>query len=173
MIELYKNKFIDSRYINIVSNWYLSHTERDRLIIKAVTALMMVSFVWILIVQPLVNWHKQQKAIERSTYALLNTIKINANQLVKSKTNSSDGTANNTALVPIITKTASLNKIQLSRLQPGSDDAVIVYVEKQRFSSVLKWFVQLKENNQIQINSVSIESEDGNGLVSAQISFIR
>ena len=33
-------------------------------------------------------------------------------------------------------------------------------LEDQRFSAVLRWILQLRENNKIQINSASIESEE-------------
>ena len=173
MNEFIKNKLIDSRTLSNINNWYLSHTRRDQLTIQTVSALVVISLFWTIIFQPLLDWHNQQKDNERSTYALLSTIKNNANELVKLKTNSNGVSTNNKAIIPIITKTANLNKIQLSRLQPGSDDAVVVYLEKQGSSSVLKWVVQLKENNKIHINSINIESEEANGLVSAQISFYR
>ena len=106
-------------------------------------------------------------------YSLLTTIKNNTNELVQTKSDFNKTSTKNTAIVPIITRTANLNKIQLSRLQPESDDAVIVYLEEQSFSAVLKWTLQLRENNLIKIRSANIESEEVDGLINAQLSFIR
>jgi Type II secretory pathway, component PulM len=106
-------------------------------------------------------------------YSLLTTIKNNTNELVQTKSDFNKNSATNTAIVPIITQTANLNKIQLSRLQPESDDAVVVYLEDQRFSAVLRWALQLRENNSIRISSANIESEEVDGLITAQLSFIR
>ena len=173
MIDLFRYKLVDSRIGAVISNWYLSHTTRDQTIIKFVTILVLLTFVWAIILQPLLNWHAQQKSSERFMYSLLTTIKNNTNELVQTKSDFNKTSTTNTAIVPIITRTANLNEIQLSRLQPESDDAVVVYLEDQRFSSVLRWILQLRENNMIRINSANIESEEVDGLVTAQLSFIR
>ena len=106
-------------------------------------------------------------------YSLLTTIKNNTNELAQTKSDFNKTSNTKTAIVPIITRTANLNKIQLSRLQPESDDAVVVYLEDQRFSAVLRWSLQLRENNSIRIVSANIESEEVDGLITAQLSFIR
>ena len=135
--------------------------------------LVLLTFVWAIILQPLLNWHAQQKSSESLMYSLLTTIKNNTNELVQTKSDFNKTSTTNTAIVPIITRTANLNKIQLSRLQPESDDAVVVYLEDQRFSAVLRWTLQLRENNLIRISSANIESEEVDGLITAQLSFIR
>ena len=168
-----KYKLVDSRIGAVISNWYLSHTTRDQTIIKFVTILVLLTFVWAIILRPLLHWHAQQKSSERLMYSLLTTIKNNTNELVQTKGDFNKTSTTNTAIVPIITRTANLNKIQLSRLLPESDDAVVVYLVDQRFSSVLRWILQLRENNMIRINSANIESEEVDGLVTAQLSFMR
>ena len=173
MIDFSKYKFADSKVGNIISNWYLSHTNRDQIVIKFVTILVLLTFIWAIILQPLLNWHAQQKSTERLMYSLLTTIKNNTNKLVQSKSDFNGTSNTNTAIIPIITRTANLNKIKLSRLQPESDDAVVVYLEDQRFSSVLRWILQLRENNTIRVSSANIESEEVDGLITAQLSFIR
>ena len=92
---------------------------------------------------------------------------------MQTKSDFNKASTTNMTIIPIITRTANLNKIQLSRLQPESDDAVVVYIENQKFSSVLRWILQLRENNQIYISSANIESEEVDGLVNTQLSFIR
>ena len=173
MIDFSKYKLADSRIGNIISSWYLSHTTRDQAIIKFVAILVLLTFFWAIILQPLLNWHAQQKSSARLMYSLLTTIKNNTNKLVQSKNDFNGASTTNTAIIPIITRTANLNKIQLSRLQPDSEDAVVVYLEDQRFSSVLRWILQLRENNTIRINSANIESEEVDGLITAQLSFVR
>ena len=173
MIDFSKYNLVESKIGAVISNWYLSHTTRDQAIIKFVAILVLLTFVWAIILQPLLNWHAQQKSSERSMYSLLTTIKNNTNKLVQSKSDFNSTSTTNTALIPIITRTANLNKIKLSRLQPESDDAVVVYLEDQRFSSVLRWILQLKENNTISISSENIESEEVDGLITAQLSFVR
>ena len=173
MIDFSRYKLGDSRIGAVISNWYLSHTTRDQTIIKFVAILVLLTLVWTIILQPLLSWHNQQKSSERLMYSLLTTIKNNTNELVQTKSDFNKTSTTNTAIVPIITRTANLNKIQLSRLQPESDDAVIVYLEEQRFSAVLKWTLQLRENNFIKIRSANIESEEVDGLINAQLSFIR
>ena len=118
MIDLSKYKLVDSIIGAITSNWYLSHTTRDQTIIKFVTILVLLTFVWAIILQPLLYWHAQQKSSERLMYSLLTTIKNNTNELVQTKSDFNKTSTTNTAIVPVITRTANLNKIQLSRLQP-------------------------------------------------------
>ena len=173
MIDFSKYKLADSRVGNIISNWYLSHTNRDQIVIKFVTILILLTFSWAIMLQPLLNWHAQQKSTERLMYSLLTTIKNNTNKLVQSKSDFNGTSTTNAAIIPIITRTANLNKIKLSRLQPESDDAVVVYLEDQRFNSVLRWILQLRENNTIRISSANIESEEVDGLITAQLSFVR
>ena len=173
MIDFLRHKLVDHRIGNIITNWYLSHTNRDQTVIKLVPILVLLAFIWAIILQPFLNWHAQQKSTERLMYSLLTTIKNNTDKLVQSKSDFNGTSTRNTAIVPVITRTANLNKIKLSRLQPESDDAVIVYLEDQRFSSVLRWILQLRENNTIRISSANIESEEVGGLITAQLSFIR
>ena len=125
MIDIQKYKLINSRIGAVISNWYLSHTTRDQAIIKFVAILVLLTFVWAVILQPLLNWHAQQKNSERLTYTLLSTIKNNTNELSKSKNDVNGYSGNNATIIPIITRTANLNKIQLSRLQPESDLSLI------------------------------------------------
>ena len=166
-------KLVHSRIGVVISNWYMSHTTREQTIIKFVAILVLLTSFWAIILQPLLNWHTQQKSSERLMYSLLTTIKNNTNELVQTKSDFNKTSTTTTAIVPIITRTANLNKIQLSRLQPESDDAVVVYLEDQKFSDVLRWTLQLRENNSIQISSANIESEEVGGLITAQLSFIR
>ena len=173
MIDFSTYKLVNSRIGIVITDWYLSHTNRDQTVIKFVTILVLLAFIWAIVLQPLLNWHAQQKSSERLMYSLLTTIKNNTNELVKSKSDFNGTSTTNTAIIPIITRTANLNKIKLSRLQPESDDAVVVYLEDQRFSSVLRWILQLRENNSIRISSANIESEEVDGLITAQLSFIR
>ena len=173
MIDFTRYKLSESRIGASISNWYLSHTTRDQTIIKFVAILVLLTLVWTIILQPLLNWHTQQKNSERLMYSLLTTIKHNTYELVQTKSDFNKTSTTNTAIVPIITRTANLNKIQLSRLQPESDDAVVVYLEDQRFSALLRWTLQLRENNSIRISSANIESEEVDGLITAQLSFIR
>ncbi|MFL2527979.1 MAG: type II secretion system protein GspM [Candidatus Azotimanducaceae bacterium] len=173
MIDFSKYKLVDSRIGIVITDWYLSHTNRDQTVIKFVTILVLLTFIWAIIFQPLLNWHAQQKSTERLMYSLLTTIKNNTNKLVQSKSDFNGTSTTNTAIIPIITRTANLNKIKLSRLQPESDDAVVVYLEDQRFSSVLRWILQLRENNMISIRSANIESEEVDGMIAAQLSFTR
>ena len=173
MIDFKRYKLSESRIGASISNWYLSHTTRDQTIIKFVVILVLLTFVWSIILQPLFSWHAQQKSSERLMYGLLTTIQNNTNELAQTKSDFNKTSTTNTAIVPIITRTANLNKIQLSRLQPESDDAVVVYLEDQRFSAVLRWALQLRENNSIRISSANIASEEVDGLITAQLSFIR
>ena len=84
MIDFAKYKLVDSRIGAVLSNWYLSHTTRDQTIFKFVAILALLTFVWAIILQPLLNWHTQQKNSERLMYSLLTTIKNNTNELLNS-----------------------------------------------------------------------------------------
>ena len=165
MLSFFKQSF--------AGEWYYGHNERDKKILNYVFVAITSLLLWFLCIKPITDWNFDQKSSAVAAYRVFSTIESNSTQLRQTSSKNGIAISKQESLIPVITKTASLRNIQLNRLEPDSDDAVTVFVEKQSFNSIIKWIAQLEENNQISVGRLNIESDESTKRIAAQITFIK
>ena len=158
---------------SFAGEWYYGHNERDKKILYYVFVAVALLLIWFLCIKPITDWNFDQKSSAVAAYRVFSTIESNSTQLRQNSSKNGIVTSKQESLIPVITKTASLRNIQLNRLEPDSDDAVTIFVEKQSFNSIIKWIAQLEENNQISVGRLNIESDESTKRITAQITFIK
>ena len=171
-------KELSSTSINTLKNsfaadWYYSHSSKDQKIINYLLLLIVMSLLGIFCIKPVIDWNIDKKSSAVTAYRVFNTIHAASDELKKTSSETSLDTANEVSIIPLITKTASIQNIQLNRLQPDLDTSVTVFLENQSFNVIIHWIGQLQENNQIKVTRANIESDESTKLVSAQITFLK
>ena len=73
--------------------------------------------------------------------------------------------------MPIITRTADAQGLQLNRLQPETNGVVSVVLQAQPFNDIVSWVAQLNENNGVTVLRASVDSQGMPGYVNAQVRF--
>jgi len=147
--------------------WYQQKGQADRLILILLSAVIAVFFVFMAIWSPVSNWNEAQKIKLSDAKEELRWIKSNT---VAAKRLSGQSASNNSRspILQAITGTASRQKLRLSRVQPESDAAVSVTIERQSFNRIITWLASLGSEQRVGISRITITSE-GAGLVNAQI----
>ena len=158
---------------SFAGEWYYGHNGRDKKILDYAFMAVALLLMWFLCIKPITDWNFDQKSSAVAAYRVFSTIESNSTQLRQNSLKNGMVTSKQESLIPVITKTASLRNIQLTRLEPDSDDAVTIFVEKQSFNSIIKWIAQLEENNQISVGRLNIESDESTKRIAAQITFIK
>ena len=158
---------------SFIGDWYYGHNQRDQRILRYLLVVVLIFLFWLLCIKPVTDWNFEQKTSAANAYRVLSIINSHSNQLKGTLTEKAFTSAKHESLIPIITKTAGLRKIQLNRLQPDSDTSVTVFIENQSFNSIIKWIAQLEENNRVVVNRLNIESDEATNNVTAQISFVK
>ena len=168
MMKFTNLDLIASIKASIVGEWFYSHSSKEQKIMLLLFILVSASIMWLIIFKPISNWKYNQESGHAKAFEVMTLLEANKNELVEiEKGDSVD--SKKSSIIPIITRTAVLNSIQLNRLQPDGNSVVTVFVENQSFNSVISWISQLQENNGLQVSRINIETQDSNGLISAQI----
>ncbi|MDC0213233.1 type II secretion system protein M [Gammaproteobacteria bacterium] len=173
MIKIRKYLSLDYIENSVFGIWYQSHNQRDRKTVKYLTIAAILMFLGLLVIKPVFDWNQNQKKSAANAYQILSTINANHKGLKKPLSKDTQASNNQDSLIPIITKTASLNEIQLNKLQPQNDDSVAVYLENQSFNRIIKWISQIKTNNEVKVSRINVESSALANSVNVQVVLIK
>ncbi len=149
--------------------WYAGRESREQQIVLALAVLLVVSLLWLAIWKPISDWRETADNRYRNAQAQLDWMMANeARGRAVAQASAGSGGAGR-SLLPIITRSAQAQGIQVNRLQPESNGIVSVSIQGQRFNTVLQWLHQLQENNGVTVLRLAVDAEDHPGIVSAQI----
>lgn len=146
---------------------------RERVILVAGVAMLVLVLVYLLVWEPLVEANRQRsEALERAR-ALATRIEQAA--VLVSSQGSSRSVDRNTSLVAAIDRTSRspvLGKPP-SRVQPEGDREVKVWIEDVPFNNLLRWLQDLESRYGIGAASAEIERGSRPGAVSVRLSLTR
>lgn len=150
--------------------WYLGREPQEQRVILALTILVVVALLWVMVWKPVSDWRETSDNRYQNAQAQLDWMKANEER-GRAVARASSGSANTggRSLLPIITRSAQAQGIQVNRLQPESNGVVSVSIQGQPFNDLLRWLHQLQENNGVDIVRVAVDAQDSPGIVNAQI----
>jgi general secretion pathway protein M len=149
--------------------WYLGREQNEQHIILALTILVVVSILWLAVWQPVSNWRETAHNRYQNAQAQLDWMKANE-QRARGMARSAAGSGGaGRSLLPIITRSAEAQGIQVNRLQPEANGVVSVSIQGQPFNDLLRWLHQLQENNGVAVLRLAVDADERPGIVNAQI----
>jgi len=148
--------------------WYEGREPGEKPIIVALTALVVISLLWLMIWKPLSEWRtfsENRYVNAQSVWDWMQANEADARQTARSGA----GGATTRSLLPVITRAANSHGLRLNRLQPEADGAVSVVLQAQSFNAMLKWLDELEQQHKVSVQRVSLDAEGKPGLINAQL----
>ncbi len=163
MIERLQERFAGSG----IGRWYYGREPGEQRIVAALAVLVAVAVLWLGVWKPVSDW--RSVAHNRYQNAQANLDWIRANESRARALAGSGAATTERSLVPVITRSAQTQGIQINRFQPESSGAVSVTIQGQRFNDLLRWLHQLQENNGVAVLRLAIDADERPGIVNAQV----
>jgi general secretion pathway protein M len=158
-----------------MKDWYESLDVRERRILFAGAAVLVVALLYLLAWEPLVNKISVLEKSNQENQKLLSWMEqsaVEAKQLqVKLKSSGASGRSKGQSLLGTIDRTAKTNKLAKSvkRVQPDGQTKARVWLENVSFDSMVSWLEKLQRQQGIRIVTSVIEKQDEPGLVNARL----
>ncbi|MEJ2179219.1 MAG: type II secretion system protein M [Gammaproteobacteria bacterium] len=158
-----------------MKDWYESLDVRERRILFAGAAVLVVALLYLLAWEPLVNKISVLEKSNQENQKLLSWMEqsaVEAKQLqAKLKSSGASGRSKGQSLLGTIDRTAKTNKLAKSvkRVQPDGQTKARVWLENVSFDSMVSWLEKLQRQQGIRIVTSVIEKQDEPGLVNARL----
>ncbi|MBT2971424.1 MAG: hypothetical protein B6D72_18225 [gamma proteobacterium symbiont of Ctena orbiculata] len=155
-----------------MKEWWQSKTPQEHMamIIGAVAVLLLL--VYLLMWRPFTQALEKKALLVESQQITLNWMQDNLD-LVRSLRSQQrgSGSSSNEALLTLVDKTAKRIRLrqQIQRIKPQGDNAVQLWIEEAPFDTIMKWLGQLTLTHAIEIDSLTIDRQEKQGLVNARL----
>ena len=150
--------------------WYAGKEASERTVIASLGAATVLVILWLGIWQPISDWRDVEANRYQNAQALIDWLESNEQRARATAKQGSPATTGR-KLIPIITRTADAQGLQVNRLQPETNGVVSVVLQAQPFNDVISWLAQLKENNGVTVLRASVDSQGMPGYVNVQVRF--
>lgn len=148
--------------------WYASREPGEQRIVLALVGVVALSVLWLGVWKPVSDWRAMEHNRYQNAQADLDWVRANESR-ARTLAGSGESSGGPRSLLPIITRSAEAQGIQVNRLQPEGSGAVSVAVQGQPFNELVRWLHQLEENNGVTVQRLAVDAEGRPGIVNAQI----
>ncbi|WP_455202003.1 type II secretion system protein GspM [Kaarinaea lacus] len=158
-----------------MKEWYDGLDPRERRILIAGAAVLIIALLYLLAWEPLVKKISTLEKTNQENQALLVWMEqsaAEAQQLqAKLKASGPSGRSKGQSLLGTIDRTAKTSKLDKSvkRVQPDGQTKARVWLENVSFDSMVNWLEKLQRQQGIRIVNTVIEKQDDPGLVNARL----
>lgn len=150
-----------------VGRWYQGREPGEQRVILALAVVLALAVFWLAIWNPISDWRETQHNRYQNAQAQLDW--LTANEARARAVARDPGTGARGRLLPVITRSAQAQGIQVNRLQPEANGVVSVSIQGQPFNDLLRWLHQLQENNGVTVLRVSVDADQATGRINAQL----
>ncbi len=151
-----------------VGRWYLGREPNEQKIIGALALVIALVVLWLAVWKPISDWRTVAHNRYQNAQAQLDWMRANEAR-ARSLAGSGNARGGQRSLLPVITRSAQAQGIQVNRVQPESNGVVSVAIQGQPFNDLLAWLNALQENNGVTVLRVALDAEGRPGIVNAQI----
>ena len=156
-----------------MKHWFLSLTQRERVMVQAAASVVGIFVVYLLIVEPISSTYEQNKKNVASSMETLQWMRTAAQEV--KKLSGGRGTTGKTkgkqfvlSTVDRSAKNAGLATV-MKRVQPESDTGVRVWFENAPFDDLIKWLSIIESKHGLSVNEINIEKTESTGLVNVRV----
>jgi general secretion pathway protein M len=162
-----------SRHPNIAPllQRYASMTAMEQVVVKLCALILAGLLLYTLAWSPAKEFmDKSRNDLERAEQLLTLVEKNKATLIRLAKGSTSSKSLTSQQLVSSVTNLAKRQGLNLKRFEPSGTNEVKVWVEQVPFDDVVTWLAALSKSLKIEVNQLSLERGDAEGLVSARLS---
>jgi len=150
------------------ARWYATRERSEQRIVLALGAVTVLTVLWLGIWKPVSDWREVEHNRFGNAQATLDWMRANeARARELAEVGSTQG--GERSLIPLITRSAEVQGLTLTRLQPEASGAVSVVLQAQPFNEVVRWLHQLEQNNGVIVARIAFDADANPGFVNAQI----
>ncbi len=153
-----------------IGRWYGGREPVERRVIAGLALATVFVVLWLGIWQPVTDWRDVEANRYQNAQRLIDWLQANEAR-ARAAARQGSPAATGRSLIPIITRTADAQGLQLNRLQPETNGVVSVVLQAQPFNDVVAWVARLDENNGVTVLRASVDSQGMPGYVNAQVRF--
>jgi len=150
------------------ARWLATRERNEQTIIVALGAVTLVTVLWLGIWKPVSDWREVEHNRFGNAQSTLDWMRANEAR-AREFAQTGDAQAGGRSLIPLITRSAEVQGLTLTRLQPETNGSVSVVLQAQPFNEVLRWLHQLEQNNGVNVSRVAFDTDANPGYVNAQI----
>ena len=148
---------------------YESLSDSERWVVNGVGLLILVTLVFLLLIQPAMHSVSSAKTRLAGQEHLLQWVRDNESVARQAASSGAPKVKSNQPIQTIITTTAGPLGVTVKRYENESDSKLRVWLEKVPFDKMVRWLDQLQTRFGIQIVNISIDAEKDPGLVTAKL----
>jgi general secretion pathway protein M len=156
-----------------MKNWFLSLTQRERLMVQAAASVMFVFIFYLLVINPIsTSYSKNKKNVANAMQTLewMRAASVEVKQLRGGRVlpNQKQGKQFILSTVDSSAKKSGLGGV-MKREQPEGDSGVRVWFENAAFDDLIKWLATIESKHGLLVNEINVEQTESTGLVNARI----
>ena len=155
---------------------FLALQMRERVLVILGGAVVLITLLYLLIWEPMVNAHASRKAALESSRALAIKLEVAAQQVQVLRGRNPAATAGRSmslmSAVDQASKQGSLGKGP-SRIQPEGDREVRVWFEDVSFDAMVRWLADLQSRYGVSVQTLDVEPQAAPGRVNVRLSLVR
>ncbi len=148
-----------NKAVQAAQHWYQALPSRDRLVVKAIAALLVLALIFVMIYAPLIRGQKAAALSLEKNLATYNLLAENAHRFGGATTSASDA-----PILATVTQQAKKAGIVLSRYEQDGK-GLRVWVEKAVFDDAITWLEGMQSRHGIRVSQITIDRTDRSGLV--------
>ncbi|HEX7036357.1 MAG TPA: type II secretion system protein M [Pseudomonadales bacterium] len=152
-----------------VGRWYAGREPNEQRVILALAGLIVLTVFWVGLWKPIADWRETAHNRYQNAQAQLDWLRANEERARALSRSTVAGGDAGRSLLPVITRSAQSQNIQVNRLQPEASGIVSVSIQDQPFNDLLRWLHSLQENNGVTVRRMSVDADERAGIVNAQI----
>jgi len=154
--------------------WFQQRPPREQFALKVLSAAFALTLVYVLLWQPLLNWHNSASQRYQSNARLLSWIDDNAAAIrAASRRPANRSTAMSSGdWIAQLSRSASSAGVSLRGFTPEGEQGVRIQLEAQPFAETLAW-LQTLEGQGVRVSSVEFSSTSATGLVNVRATLSR
>ncbi len=149
-----------NKTVQAAQHWYQSLPTRDRLVVKGISALLVLALVFVTIYAPLIRSQKAAALSLEKNLATYNLLAENAHRFG----GVSSAAAADAPILATVTQQAKKAGIVLSRYEQDGK-GLRVWVEKAAFDDAISWLEGMQARHGIRVSQITIDRTDRSGLV--------
>ena len=156
-----------------MKDWFLSLTQRERIMVLAAASVTTVFLVYLLIVDPISTRYSKNKNNVETATATLEWMRNAASEVkqLRGGQQLSERPQGKQFVLSMIDN--SLQKAGLAsvmkRVQPEGDSGVRVWFENAAFDELMNWLATIESEHALLVNEINIEQTESVGLVNVRI----
>lgn len=153
--------------------WYNSQSSRDRKLIIAMAALLLVTLFYLMIWEPIHQGRDQQKLKLKTQQEIHSWMQSAAKEVTSLKGNSIKRASSKQAIALILENSAKISglKKHINKIESSGKNGARIKIDSVSFDQLLLWLNTLEQQHGVRITTASIERNDKTGTISARISF--